>query len=266
MPTADVVRLYGVCFPPLRFAGRWKATAWPILAVWACLPHVAATAAEASSPPGLVARALENESLEEEAAKEPPGGPLQPPAASADDAASQEDEAPQEGGAAQDPALWRRVRAIRLAHWSPRDFRALVLLAAKARDGTAAVGRGSVDDEAPLDQGGRVRPAAERVLRMAIDTRQRLLLVRADEEQLAWVERLAAAVDVPAAELPEGEIEGLLAVRLHHARPRDVVNALRELDLYDSGLVVPGTTLLVLRVRRGARQQAADAIANLDMP
>ena len=67
-------------------------------------------------------------------------------------------------------------------------------------------------------------------------------------------------------ELPEGEIEGLLAVRLHHARPRDVVNALRDLDLYDSGLVVPGTTLLVLRVRRGARQQAADAIANLDMP
>lgn len=165
-----------------------------------------------------------------------------------------------------DPALWRRVRAFKLAHWTPRDFRSLVLLAEKAKSPAAREGDAILEEEPEPGDVGRARSAGEGALHMAMDVRRRLLLVRGDEEQLARVERLVAAFDVPAASLPEGEIEGLLAVRLRHVRPLDVVNALRQLDLHDASIFVPQGKLLVVRVRQGARRQAAEAIQAIDAP
>lgn len=189
----------------------------------------------------------------------------------ADSPADAEAEGPHEGptddrSGTEDAALWRRVRAFKLTHWTPRDFRSLVLLAEKVESSAAGEGDTILEGVAEPGDVGRARPAGERALHMALDMRRRLLLVRGDEEQLARVERLAAAFDVPAAALPEGEIEGLLAVRLRHVRPLDVVNALRQLDLHDASMFVPEGKLLVVRVRHGARRQAADAIRALDAP
>lgn len=201
-------------------------------------------------------------------ADEAPSDETSPPAAPAAAAPQKaEDEEPPPVGeeGMEDTALWRRVRAFKLSHWSPRDFRAVVLLAVKARDSTATDDAAGPDEAFP-DDTHRARPAAERVLRTAIDMRRRLLLVRADAEQLALVERLATALDVPADALPEGEIEGLLAVRLRHARPQDVVNILRQLGLHDASIFVAAGKLLIIRVPRGARQQAAEAVRAVDAP
>lgn len=261
------------CRVRLRFHGSRHA--WDRLGhVLACGPFVLvgamAAAAAAWFVPGLAAGAAVVEAATGMVQVEPAAAEQAVPAddatANAAPAANDDVSTADEESTSQDPVLWRRVRAFRLVHASPRDLRSLVLLAAGADRGAAQHGESLEDDETVLGNGGRARPAGEQVLRMAVDVRRRLLLVRADEEQLARVERLISAFDVPAAELPEGEVEGLLAVRLRHARPLDVVNVLRELDLHDASLLLHESSLLVVRVRRGARQQAGEAIRALDMP
>ncbi len=237
------------------------------LAVPMCLEHVAEAGAGASAGLDFVASGGVAERAAQDTA-EPSAAEDRPPSDSPVHAVPEapHDAPADEGTEMEDPALWRRVRAFKLAHWTPRDFRSLVLLAEKATSPAAGEGDAILEDEAEPVDAGRARFAGERALHMAMDVRRRLLLVRGDEEQLARVERLATAFDVPAAALPEGEIEGLLAVRLRHARALDVVNALRQLELHDASIFVPEGKLLVVRVRQGARRQAADAIQALDAP